>query len=139
MDADQLDAVVVVPRDQGVRYAAHVKGGDAMRAVELQVRVVAERVGRPQGAVFGDADQLDAVAGRGGDDCIGTAAHHERVDAVGPSEQVKAALAVPGLARSLQRAAFVHSYQLDGVVAVRGHRGVRAAPDYDRVGVQRVG
>ena len=128
-----------MPRDQGVRYAAHVKGGDAVRAGELQAGVVAERVGRLQGAVFVDADQLDAVAGRGGDDRIGAAAHHERVDAVGPFELVKAALAVSGLACGLQRAAFVHAHQLDGVVAVRGHRGVRATPDYDRVDVQRVG
>ena len=120
-----------------MRAAAHAKGGDAAGVCERQV-VVGERAARLQGIVCVDLDQLDAVAVLGGDDRVGVAAvaHRERVDAVGPVEPVEFA-AVEGRARCLQRAVFVHADELDGVVE-RGHRGVRAAPDGDRVDVQRV-
>ena len=113
-DAHELDAVVGKSGDQGVRVAAHFKGGDAQGAVELQGGVVGgvfvQRVGRPQGSVFVDAHELDAVAYRGGDDRVcGAAARRERVDALGPLEPVEVVLVVPGLRDRLQGAVFVHA------------------------------
>ena len=141
-DAHQLDAVVAGRcGDQGVRLAVHVEGGDAAGAVEHQGGVVAERPARLQGAVCVDAHQLDAAVGAvlGGDDRVGgAAARLERVDAVGPAEPPKVGIRVAGHRDRLQGAVFVHAHKLDGAFE-RGHRGVRAAPDGDRVGVQGVG
>ena len=124
-----------------MRLAAHVKGGDAVDAAERQGRVVAERVRPLQGVVAVDADRLDAAADPGGDDRVRAAvARLERVDALGPIEHVQGWVgAVLRLAGRLHGAVVVHAYELDGVVAVRGHHGVRAVPGADGVDVQRVG
>ena len=80
-DADQLDAAAaggefVARGDRGVRGAAELERGDAVGILELvkAARAVDRRSAGLQGAVFVDADQLDAVAAFGGDQGVRAAA-----------------------------------------------------------------
>ena len=134
MDADQLDGAASVPRGHGgVRAAAHLEHVDCLCVAQRKAaRAVGRRAGRLEGAVFVDADQLDGVGSAGGHHGVRAAAHLEHVDVAGAVERVEAARAVGRRTGRLEGAVFVYAYQLDAVVAVRGHHGVPAAAHLER-------
>ena len=130
-----------------MRIAAHAECVGPDGAVELYAvarvrRVDERRAGRRHGAVVVHADQLHGVGPVQGGQHVRGAVHGKGLDAVGILQAAKAARAVARLGCRLHGAVVAHADQLHGVVAERGHGGVRAAPHLERVdayrGVQRV-
>ena len=141
VDADQLDAIVVLRDDHGVPVAAHFKRVDVPGALERVEggarrrrggRRGGRRVGRRgggvgcrcdrlKGAVSADARKMDAVVGMPcGHHCVHAAAHLERVDGAGAIEDVEAAGSVGRRAGRLERAVTVDADQLDAAAHIRG-------------------
>ena len=157
VDADQLDAVVVLRDDHGVPVAAHferVNVPSALERVEGGARrrrggrrggwrvrrrggwrvrrrggwrgkqrggAVGCRCDRIEGAIPADACQLDAVVGMPcGHHCVYAATHFERVDGAGAIEDVEAVGAVGRRSRRREGAVFVDADQLDATAHIRG-------------------
>ena len=94
MYADQLDATVSEESARGhhgVRFVAHLQHVDGVGAVERVEAggAVGRRGDRLKGAVFVDADQLDAVVVLRDDHGVPVAAHFERVNVPSALERVE--------------------------------------------------
>ena len=140
VDADQLDGAAAVPRGHGgVRVAAHLESIDGTGEAQGEAAgAVRRRVGRLEGAVLVDADQLDAVDPKEsarGHHGVRAVAHLEHVDGVGATEHVEAAGAVKRRVGRLEGAVLVDAHQLDAVVMLCDHHGVCAAAHLERVDV----